>query len=50
MLGWIMPEPLHMPPTRTVLPPTSTSSVAVLGTVSVVMIASAAASPACTLN
>ena len=40
-----MPDPLHMPPTRTVAPPNFRSSRATLGTVSVVMIARAAASP-----
>ena len=45
MLGWIIPDPLHIPPTRTVTPPTSTSTWAVLGRVSVVMIARAADSP-----
>ena len=45
MLGWIIPDPLDMPPTRTVVPAMSSSTRAVLGTVSVVMIARAAASP-----
>src|SRR2546428_11995546 len=45
MLGWIIPDPLHIPPTRTVTPPTSTSTWAVLGRVSGVMIAPAAGSP-----
>ena len=43
MLGWIMPLPLEMPPTFTVLPPISTSAAASLGRVSVVMMAVAAA-------
>jgi hypothetical protein len=50
MLGWIIPEPLHIPPTRTLAPPISTSSCAVLGTVSVVMIARAASTPALSLS
>ena len=50
MFGWIIPEPLHMPPMRTVRPPRSTSAWAVFGTVSVVMIARAAASPDCALR
>src|SRR5439155_8679796 len=45
MFGWIMPEPLHIPPILTGTPPRSTSTRAVLGFVSVVMIARAAASP-----
>ena len=44
MLGWIMPEPLAMPPMRTVLPPTSVSTAASFFTVSVVIMAWAAAS------
>lgn len=28
MFGWIIPEPLHMPPTRTGRPPTEASSAA----------------------
>jgi hypothetical protein len=46
MLGWIIPEPLHIPPTRTVTPSRSSSTAWVFGRVSVVMIARAAASPA----
>ena len=42
MLGRIMPAPLLMPVTATVLPPSCTVSDAAFGTVSVVMIASAA--------
>ena len=45
MFGWIMPEPLHIPPTLTRTPPRSTSSSASLGCESVVMIACAASSP-----
>ena len=45
MFGAIIPEPLAMPPMRTVLPPTRTSTAAALGTRSVVMIARAMASP-----
>ncbi len=45
MFGWIIPDPLHIPPRRTDFPPTSISSSAVLGTRSVVMIARAAAAP-----
>ncbi|OLB82036.1 MAG: hypothetical protein AUI15_38710 [Actinobacteria bacterium 13_2_20CM_2_66_6] len=45
MLGWIMPEPLHIPPILTRPPLNSTSSEDVLGTESVVMIARAASSP-----
>ncbi len=43
MLGWIMPLPLEMPPTFTVLPPISTSAAASFAMVSVVMMAVAAA-------
>ena len=39
MFGWIMPEPLAMTPKRTFLPPTSISSAADFGCVSVVMMA-----------
>ena len=42
MLGRIMPAPLLMPVTVTVLPPMRTCREAALGTVSVVMMASAA--------
>ena len=44
MLGWIMPEPLAMPPIRTVLPPITVSTASSFLTVSVVMMAWAAAS------
>ena len=44
MLGWIMPLPLAMPPMWTVLPPTWASTASSLVTVSVVMMAWAAAS------
>ena len=43
MLGWIMPLPLAMPPRWQVLPPSSNSTAISLRTVSVVMMASAAA-------
>ena len=46
MSGWIMPEPLHMPPTVTVFPSISNCTAASLDTVSVVIIASAAIRPA----
>ena len=46
ILGWIMPEPLHMPPRVTLLPPSSNSTAICLGTVSVVMMAFAASAPA----
>src|SRR5574340_1733187 len=42
MLGWIMPEPLAMPVTVTVLPPTCAGRLAPLATMSVVMMACAA--------
>ena len=42
MLGWIMPEPLAMPVTVTVLPPIRTCRDAPLATMSVVMMACAA--------
>src|SRR5574340_141422 len=42
MLGWIMPEPLAIPVTVTVLPPTCARRLAPLATMSVVMIACAA--------
>ncbi len=42
MAGWIIPEPLAMPPTVKVRPPTWTRAAASLGRVSVVMIARAA--------
>ena len=45
MFGWIMPEPLAMTPKRTFLPPSSISSAAVFGCVSVVMMAWLAALP-----
>ena len=44
MLGWIMPLPLAMPPMRQVLPPMTVSTAASFFTVSVVMMAWAAAS------
>ena len=50
MLGWIMPLPLEMPPSLTVLPPVSTSAAASLGMVSVVMMAVAAALEPSALN
>src|SRR5229473_6671117 len=50
MFGWIIPDPLHIPPSRTVLPASSISSFAVLGTVSVVRIARAAAGPPSALS
>ena len=43
MLGWIMPLPLEMPPTFTVLPPISASAAASFAMVSVVIMAVAAA-------
>ena len=46
MLGSIMPEPLHIPPTVTVLPPMPTVTAASLGRVSVVITALSAARPA----
>ena len=46
ILGWIMPEPLHMPPMVTFTPPTSNSTATCLLRVSVVIIASAACVPA----
>ena len=42
IFGWIMPEPLAMPPIWATLPPSSNSKAASLGTVSVVMMASSA--------
>ena len=45
MFGWIIPDPLHIPPTRTSAPPRSSCADASLGTVSVVMMARAAAGP-----
>ncbi len=42
ILGWIMPEPLQMPPIWQTVPPASNSTAMVLTFVSVVMIASAA--------
>src|SRR2546422_10554696 len=50
MLGWIIPDPLHIPPTLTPRPPISISFSAVFGTVSVVMIARAASTPWSGLN
>ena len=44
MLGWIIPEPLAMPPSTHCLPPTVNSTASCLGTVSVVMMPSTAAS------
>mmetsp|Transcript_34562 Transcript_34562/g.87399 ORF Transcript_34562/g.87399 Transcript_34562/m.87399 type:complete len:256 (+) Transcript_34562:549-1316(+) len=49
MLGWIMPEPLHMPPTVTGLPPMLMRSAAALDTRSVVVMAMAARWPSCWL-
>ena len=46
ILGWIMPEPLLIPPRVTVLPPISKVTAISLFTVSVVMIALDAAVPA----
>ena len=46
ILGWIMPEPLHIPPRVTVLPPISICTAASLFFVSVVMIALDALVPA----
>ena len=43
MFGWIMPEPLHIPPTRTGRPPTMASMAVALRTRSVVQMAVAAA-------
>ena len=45
MLGWIMPEPLAMPPRCAVLPPRENSTAADLTFVSVVSMASAAGRP-----
>ena len=45
MLGWIIPEPLAMPPMRTRRPPRSVSRAICLSTRSVVRIARAAPSP-----
>ena len=45
MLGWIMPEPLHMPPMVTRTPPSSSCTAASLFFVSVVMMALEAAVP-----
>ena len=42
ILGWIMPEPLHMPPMVTVWPPSSTCTATSFFFVSVVMMAFAA--------
>ncbi len=47
MLGWIMPEPLAMPPMAKDPASVWTRTANDLGHVSVVMIACAAASPAC---
>ena len=44
MLGWIIPLPLAMPPMRTTLPPMTVSTAASFFSVSVVMMAWAAAS------
>ena len=46
MFGWIIPEPLHIPPTVTVFPPISISTAASFFSVSVVMMAFAASRPA----
>ena len=45
MLGWIMPDPLAMPPSVTVFPPISSSTASSFSQVSVVMMALAAAVP-----
>src|SRR5260370_36608098 len=45
MVGWILPDPWPIPPTLTVRPSISISISAVLGTVSVVIIARAASMP-----
>ncbi len=45
MLGWIIPAPLAIPPIRTGRPSSSNSTAVDFGRVSVVMMASAAASP-----
>ena len=42
ILGWIMPDPLHMPPTVTVFPPISNCTATSFGFVSVVIMALAA--------
>ena len=44
MLGWIIPEPLAMPPIRTAFPPSSSSTLICFITRSVVMMAPAASS------
>mmetsp|Transcript_11775 Transcript_11775/g.25250 ORF Transcript_11775/g.25250 Transcript_11775/m.25250 type:complete len:303 (+) Transcript_11775:438-1346(+) len=49
MLGWIIPEPLHMPPMCTVLPPMFTCRAALLLTRSVVVMATAARCPSSSL-
>ena len=46
MLGWIMPEPLHIPPMVTFLPSISVSTAISFFTVSVVIMDSAASVPA----
>ena len=45
MFGWIIPEPLHMPPIVTVFPPSSMVTATSLFFVSVVMIALEASVP-----
>ena len=50
MFGWIMPEPLAMPPTVTTRPPIPACLATVLGRKSVVKIACAASSPPETLR
>ena len=45
MLGWIMPEPLHMPPMVTVVPSSSNCTATSFFVVSVVMMAVAADAP-----
>ena len=45
IFGWIMPEPLHMPPSVTSLPPSVNCTAISFFTVSVVMIAFAASVP-----
>ena len=46
ILGWIIPDPLHIPPTVTVFPPISICTATSFFTVSVVIIALAASVPA----
>ena len=49
IFGWIMPEPLHIPPIVTVLPPISICAPTYFGFVSVVMMALAASRPSFSL-